>query len=115
MTTGETWGLIGGIVGGLIGVAGGIVGTYLSIKNTTAPRARAFTVRAAAVCWVAVTIHLVLLFVLPDPYKEPARIAGLVLMVVGIAYGNKRLRKIAGEESQNQASQAIGGHRAASA
>ena len=62
-------GLVGGIIGGIIGLTGGAVGTYASIKNTGGPRERQFMVRAAIVVWIGVTLFLVLLFVLPSPYR----------------------------------------------
>lgn len=62
-------GTVGGIIGGIMGLAGGAIGTYASIKNTEGPREKKFMVRAAIAAWVAITLFLVLLFVLPSPYR----------------------------------------------
>lgn len=95
-------GAIGGIIGGLCGLAGGIIGTYFSIKNTNGPRERAFMVKSAAVCWVAIIIFLGLLFALPNPYRWFMWIPYAILLPIGITYGNKKQRSIRQEESQNQ-------------
>jgi hypothetical protein len=61
---GSMVGLVGGIAGAVVGVMGGIVGTYFSIKNTKGPKERAFTTRAAALCWLGGSAFLACLFVL---------------------------------------------------
>ena len=100
MTPGELGGWIGGIVGGLLGLAGGIIGTYFSIKNTNGPRERAFMVRAAAVCWVAILVFLALLLTLPNPYRWLLWIPYGILLPLAIIYGNRRQQAIRQEESQ---------------
>jgi len=67
--SGAMWGWIGGIAGGVIGLAGGVVGTYFSIKNCSGPRERSFMIKSALVCWLAMSIFLGLLLVLPNPYR----------------------------------------------
>lgn len=101
MNAGAYWGWIGGIAGAVIGVAGGIIGTYFSIKNTNGPRERAFMVKSAVVCWLAIVVFLGLLFVLPNPYRWLMWIPYSILLPLGIFYGNRRQQAIREEESQN--------------
>ena len=104
MNAGQTGGLVGGIVGGVLGLAGGIVGTYFSITRTNGPRERAFMIRSAVVCWVAILIFLGLLFALPTPYRWFMWIPYGIFLPLGIIYGNRRQQTIRQEESQNKAS-----------
>ena len=90
MMDGQTIGWIGGITGGVIGVAGGIFGTYCSIKNTSGSRERAFMIKAAVICWVAIIVFLGLLFALPNPYRWFMWIPYGILLPLGITYGNRR-------------------------
>ncbi|MFA5344576.1 MAG: hypothetical protein WC381_11535 [Kiritimatiellia bacterium] len=108
MNPGMIGGIIGGVVGSIIGLAGGIIGTYFSIKKTNSPRERAFTIRAAVVGWIAILLFLALLFTLPNPYRWFMWIPYGILLPLGIVYGNKTQQRIRQEESQNQASEAIG-------
>ena len=101
MNAGAMWGCVGGVAGGLIGLAGGIIGTYFSIKNTKGPRERAFVVKSAVVCWVAILVFLALLFALPNPYRWFMWIPYGVLLPIGILYGNRRQQAIRQTESQN--------------
>ncbi len=100
MTTGQIIGLVGGIAGGIIGVAGGVIGSYFSIKNTGGPRERAFMIKACAVCWIAVLIHLSVLFLTPAPYRHFAWLPYAVLLPLGIMYVNRKQRAIAQGESK---------------
>lgn len=95
---GPTLGLIGGIAGSVIGVMGGAVGTYFSVKNTRGPRERAFMIRCAVVAWVAIAIFLLLMFLLPSPYRHYLWIPYAILLPVGIRYCNERQREIFREE-----------------
>ncbi|RME96253.1 MAG: hypothetical protein D6766_01215 [Verrucomicrobia bacterium] len=97
--------MISGIAGGFIGVAGGLIGTYFSIKNTNGPRERAFVVRSATVCWVAVLVFLGLLFALPHPYRWFLWVPYAILLAFGIVTVNRTQRRIREEESRNQTMQ----------
>jgi len=99
-------GLIGGVAGGVVGLASGIIGTYFSIKNTNGPKERAFMVKASVVCWIAVTLFLGLMFILPNPYRHFLWIPYAILLPLGIVFGNRTQRRIRKEESQNQGAQA---------
>jgi hypothetical protein len=77
------------MVGGGLGVAGGAVGTYFSIRNTNGPLERGFMVRVAVIGWVAVTLFLVLLLVLPRPYNYVMWIPYGILLPVGIIKANR--------------------------
>lgn len=91
-------GVIGGIVGGVIGVLGGLVGTYFSIKNTAGPRERAFMIQVAVVAWLAVTVFLVGLFVLPRPFNFLLWVPYGIALPLGILWCNRRQRAIRAEE-----------------
>lgn len=94
-------GLMGGMIGGLIGLIGGIIGTYFSIKNTKGPRERAFMVKTSVVCWIAILVFLVLLLVLPNPYRWLLWIPYGILWPLGIIHWNKTQQRIRQEESRN--------------
>ena len=102
MATGEMWIWIGSIGGGLLGMAGGIMGTYFSIKNTKGPRERRFTIKASAVCLVAVVLFLVLLFAMPRPYNALLWIPYAILLPLGIQHWNKTQLAIRKTESAEQ-------------
>ncbi len=87
-------GLVGGIAGGIIGLIGGIAGTCISIRNTKSGPERSFMIKAAAVCWIAVIVFLVLMFVLPDPYRYYLWIPYSILLPLGIRYGNRVQQRI---------------------
>ena len=97
-------GTIGGIIGGLIGLAGGAVGTYASIKNTGGPRERQFMVRVAIAAWIGITVFLVLLFVLPSPYRWLIWIPYGVALPLAIVSLNRKQRAIRSEEEQSRRS-----------
>jgi len=93
-------GLIGGIIGGTLGLAGGAIGTYASIKNTAGPRERQFMVRTAVAAWVLITLFLVLLFVLPSPYRFLIWIPYGVALPLAIVSLNRKQRAIRLEEQR---------------
>jgi len=96
-------GTVGGIIGGVLGLAGGVVGTYASIRNTGGPRERQFMVRAAVAAWVGITLFLVLLFVLPSPYRWLIWIPYGVALPLAIVYLNRKQQAIrSGEERARQ-------------
>lgn len=76
-----TLGLIGGIAGCVIGVGGGLFGTYCAVKNAKTPAARRVTIRFSIAIWALVSTLLLLLYLLPFPYR------GLVFLPYGIALG----------------------------
>jgi len=92
-------GLIGGIIGGLVGVLGGLYGTYCAVKNTKGLRERAFMLKASVICWLAIILFLILLFVLPGPYQEILWFVYAILLTVGIVSMNRIQRRIREEES----------------
>jgi Ca2+/Na+ antiporter len=101
MDVGMTGAIIGGI-GGIIGVAGGAVGTYASIKNTAGPREVRFMVRAAIAAWLAVTVFLVLIFLLPSPYRWLLWIpygAALPFVIISL---NRKQQAIRSEEQRTK-------------
>ena len=95
-------GLIGGIIGGIIGIAGGAVGTYFSIKNTNSPKERAFMINASITFWVFIIIFIILLVVLPSPYKWFLWFPYGILLPLSIRFMNKRLSQIKQEDAQEQ-------------
>jgi hypothetical protein len=92
-------GLVGGIVGSVIGALGGAVGTYFSIKNTSGPRERRFMVRAAIVAWLAISVFLAGLLLLPQPMNLLLWVPYVIALPLGIAWCNRRQRIIRSEES----------------
>ncbi|HPR63371.1 MAG TPA: hypothetical protein PK014_04050 [Thermoanaerobaculia bacterium] len=94
-------GLIGGIIGCVIGVIGGLIGTYASIRNTLGPKERAFAIRASIIGWIAAIIFLVLLFVLPSPWRYFLWVPYSILLPLGILYWNRTQQRIREEEAGN--------------
>jgi len=91
-------GLIGGIIGAIVGVAGGALGTYMSIRNSRGPLERALMVRSAVVAWIAVVIFVGLMLVLPSPYRYLLWVPYGILLPLGIARVNRRVREIRDSE-----------------
>ena len=96
-------GLVGAVVGSAIGIVGGAVGTWASVRNTHGPRERRLMVRAAIGAWIFVTAFVVLLLVLPSPYRWLIWIPYGLLLPWAIISLNKKQRAIRLEEA--------GGHR----
>ena len=97
-------GTVGGIIGGILGLAGGAIGTYASIRNTAGPRERQFMVRTAIVAWVVVTLFLILLFVLPNPYRWLIWIPYGVALPLAIVSLNRKQQAIRSEEQRTRQS-----------
>jgi len=95
-------GLIGGIAGGVLGLMGGIVGTYFSIKNTNGPREKAFMVKASIIGWFGILVFLVLMLLLPNPYRFLLWIPYGIILPIAIIRGNKMQAKIREEESSKK-------------
>ncbi len=95
-------GWIVGIVGTLMGLVGGVIGTYFGVKNTNGPRERAFMLRIAIVGWGAVVLFLVLMVVLPNPYRFLLWIPYSILLPLGIILGNRAQQRIRREEAQRE-------------
>jgi len=89
-------------IGGVIGLAGGAVGTYASIKNTESPRERQFMERTAIFVWVGVTLFVVLVFVLPSPYKWLIWVPYGVSLPLAIVSLNRKQREIRLQERSRQ-------------
>ena len=83
-------GLIGGILGGVIGTMGGVFGTYCSIKNTNGPKERAFVVKASIICWIFIILFLLLMFLLPNPYRWFLWVPYGIGLPIGIIQWNKK-------------------------
>jgi hypothetical protein len=94
----QTLGIIGGLVGSGIGILGGALGTWFSIRNTKGPRERAFMIRCAAIGWVLITLFLGLMFALPAESRGLLWIPYIILLGIGLRYGNRRQREIAESE-----------------
>src|SRR5437773_8426296 len=101
---GASVGWLGGTVGGILGLAGGAVGTYASIKNTGGPRERQFMARVAIAAWVGITLFLVLLFVLPNPYRWLIWIPYGVALPLAILTLNRKQQAIRSDEQRTRRS-----------
>ena len=87
-------GLIGGIVGGVIGVAGGAFGTFRSIRSSRGPLERAFMIKASVVAWIAISVFVGLMFVLPNPYRYLLWIPYGILLPIAIVKVNKKVAEL---------------------
>lgn len=93
-------GTVGGIIGGTMGFAGGAIGTYVSIKNAAGPKQRRFMVRVAVVGWILITLFLILLWVLPNPYRWLIWIPYGLALPLAIVVLNRKQRAIRSEEER---------------
>ena len=96
---GQNIGWMLGLGGGLIGVLGGALGTWMGIRNTNGPRERAFMIRVAAACWVAVLAMLGLQIVLPPPWRYLLWIPYVIALSLGIPRLNRTQQRIRREET----------------
>ncbi len=87
-------GIVGGVLGAIFGIAGGVIGTYYSIKNTKGPLERAFMIKASVIAWITITVFLVLMFVIPNPYRLWLWGPYGILLPLGIVKLNKRVAEI---------------------
>ncbi|MCW9014057.1 MAG: hypothetical protein OQL06_09760 [Gammaproteobacteria bacterium] len=87
-------GMIGGILGAIIGIAGGLIGTYFSIRNTKGPLERAFMIKASVIAWISITVFLVLMLVIPNPYRLWLWVPYGILLPLGIIKLNKKVAEI---------------------
>jgi hypothetical protein len=92
-------GMVGGLLGGLGGLAGGAIGTYFSIRNTSSPRERQFMIRVSVVAWIAITIFLAGLFLLPKPYAWLLWIPYPIALILAIRWCNRRQMQIRAEDA----------------
>jgi hypothetical protein len=100
----RTIGLMGAIVGTAVGIFGGILGTFFGIMNTAGPRERAFAIRAAAQCWVAVALFLAALWWTPAPYQALLWVPYVLLLPLTIRAWNRRQEQIRREEASEAGS-----------
>jgi len=91
--------MIAGIAGATIGVLGGLLGTYFSIRNTNGPRERAFMVKASVYGWAGIVAFVVLLFLVPHPYRWFLCIPYGVALPVAITKCNRTQAQIRAEEA----------------
>lgn len=100
MTSGMIFGIV---IGPLLGVLGGVVGTYFSIKNTNGPKERTFMVRVAVIAWLAVSLFVAGLLIVPQPYNWLLWIPYVILLPLAIRRFNKKQLEIRHEEGQGGA------------
>jgi hypothetical protein len=81
--------LLGGIIGCLIGIVCGLAGTYLAVESAIGPRERSFMIRAACVCWGAVTVFLASMVLVPTHWPF-FWIPSAFLLAPAIRYWNAR-------------------------
>jgi uncharacterized membrane-anchored protein len=97
-------GLIGALIGGAVGVFGGAIGTYFSIKNTAGSAERSFMIRASVVFWVAATVFLVCLFMLPRPFNWLLWMPYMIALPMGIRWVVRRQGEIRADEASARSS-----------
>ena len=91
--------MIAGIAGSAIGVLGGLVGTYYSIRSTNGPREQAFMIKSSIYGWAGIAVFLVLLFLVPHPYRWFLCVPYGVALPVAIIRCNRTQARIRAEES----------------
>jgi len=86
-----------GAIGG--GVLGGAVGTWCSIRNTGSPRERAFMIRTAVLCWLAVTVFLAAQCFIPFHYQALLCLPEMFGLHLALRALNRRHLQIRAEEA----------------
>jgi len=86
-----------GAIGG--GVLGGGVGTWCSIRNTGSPRERAFMIRTAVLCWLAVTVFLAAQCFIPFHYQALLCLPEMFGLHLALRALNRRHLQIRAEEA----------------
>ena len=99
---GSQWGIIGGVLGGVLGCIGGLVGTYFSIKNTNGPKEKSFMIKACIIGWSGIILFLVLMFLLPGPYRFYLWIPYGPILAIAIIKGNRIQAEIRQEEANKK-------------
>ena len=95
----SSWTHLGIAIGAAIGIAGGAIGTYFSIANTNGPRERAFMVRVSILTWIAVSLFLAAMMLLPRPYGLWLWIPYGIALPLAVRSTNRRQLRIRNEES----------------
>ncbi|HEU5117349.1 MAG TPA: hypothetical protein VFT74_11960 [Isosphaeraceae bacterium] len=95
----QTVGWIGGLGGAVIGVLGGVLGSIVVIRNASGPRERTFVIQASLVSWVAVSMFLLGLWLIPSPFRLLLWPPYLILLPLGIRYWNRRQAQIRHDET----------------
>jgi hypothetical protein len=85
--------------GSALGVLGGVVGTYFGVRNTKGPRERAFMLRVATVCWLAMAVFLAAMWVTPMPFRVLLWIPYAGALPLAIRGVNRRQEQIRREEA----------------
>ena len=99
-----TPGLVFGIaLGASLGVLGGAIGTYFSIKNTFGPRERAFMIHISIITWIAVSMFVAALMLLPKPYNFLLWIPYCIALPLAIMRWNRKQLEIRNQESLRKA------------
>jgi hypothetical protein len=94
-------GILTGIIFSVsLGVLGGAIGTYFSIKNTRGPKERAFIVRVSIRTWIAVSIFVAALMLIPKPYNLLLWIPYAIALPVTIVRWNRKQMEIRREEAR---------------
>lgn len=94
-------GVVAGVLGGVVGLLGGAMGTYFSIKNTLGPKERAFMVKASVACWVFVGLFVGVMLFLPKAYRFLLWIPYVIVLPIGVLYGNRTQQRIRREEADH--------------
>ena len=96
-------GILAGIIFSVsLGVLGGAIGTYFSIKNTSGPRERAFMVRVSIRTWIAVSIFVAALMLIPKPYNLLLWIPYAIALPLAIVRWNRKQIEIRNDEKLSQ-------------
>ncbi len=89
----------GAYLGGILGCLGGVIGSYFSIKNTNGPLEKSFMVKCVIWGWLAITLFLGLMYILPHPYRYFLWIPYGICLPLGIRFCNRRQQEIRASET----------------
>lgn len=100
---GATIGIIGAVVGGLIGILGGAAGLWNGLRQARSDAERHYMLVWSAGCWIGIVVFLVVLVLLPHPYRWLAFIPYILALFWGIRKGNLDLSSIRAAEERKSA------------
>lgn len=91
----------GAIAGSLLGLLGGVVGTCFSVKNTHSPRERRFVIRVAGLCWLALGLSALGVWLFPS-LRAWTWVPVCLLVVGGVPWMNRRQSELRQDRVQRR-------------
>jgi hypothetical protein len=96
----DTLTLVGAFGGAFLGVLGGLFGTVASIRSTSGPRERAYTIRASVLGWMAAIVFVAAVLFTPILYQPLLWLPYMAALPYAVRAWNRKQARIREEESR---------------